>query len=242
MFRSIIYLFLLLPLFTTPLIAQVEDLSQQAKEKDLGKRTMLNNGGANQALIKGGAFFVSNPPPALELDPHKAYFRTEWDSLVVRLMDGRTAKLMGRYRVIDQKFEINEDGEIYEIFSSLISKAKLGDDNFVLLPDGAGTKIYQLHFKGGDYRLWSHHRTEWNEPEKQTMFDTREVKKTMRREEDIYLLYPGGQDLIKNRKELIKALGIAKGGPELKYAKKAGLDLRKVAGIKDLLVFMTEEK
>lgn len=242
------YLFLLLFLLTAGLMAQEgteesnQDVSSQSTSKDESKRSMVNNLAVNSVLSNGGAFYVSNPPPLMELDPEKAYLRTDWETLVVRLMDGKTSELIGRYRLVDQKFEIKVDGELYEIYSTMISAAKLGEDNFVLLPEASGTKIYQVHYQGEDYQLWSHHTSDWQEPEKQNMFDTRDAKRTLKKEEKLLLLHPEGRDQVKNKKQLLQMLKLEKNGREMKYAKNMRLDLHKGADVAKLLVYMTEQQ
>ncbi|MEM1359674.1 MAG: hypothetical protein AAGF89_15835 [Bacteroidota bacterium] len=215
-----------------------EDVAKQSSAKDESKRSMVNNIAVNSVLSNGGAFYVSNPPPLMELDPEKAYLRTEWEPLVVRLMNGKTSELTGRYRLLDQKFEIKVDGELYEIYSTMISAARLGDDEFVLLPEANGTKIYQVHFQGEDYQLWSHHWADWQEPKSQNMFDTSDAKKTLKRDEDLLLLHPGGRDKVKNKKQLQQLLGLQKNGKEMKYVKNMRLDLRKGSDVTKLLEYM----
>jgi hypothetical protein len=104
----------------TPVGEENTDMTEQVQANDRSLNDMFNRQNPIPSLQGGGAFYVSNPPPAIELDPKIAYYRTESDTLVLKMMTGKTVELTGRYRIFDQKFEIKTAEGIFEMRSNLV--------------------------------------------------------------------------------------------------------------------------
>jgi hypothetical protein len=218
-----------------------KDISQQTTATDESTRSFINNNASVNNLIGGGAFYVSTPPPLMELDPKKAYYRTEWDRLLLRLVTGGTVELEGRYRLLDQKFEINTDDGIYEIYNTMVAEAQLGDDYFVIFPDNQKMKIFQVYYRSSNYSLIGHHSAEWQDPPSKNMFDTREAKRTLKKKRQLFIAYAGGtRSAIRSKRQMIDLLGIAKNSRAAKFIKREKIDSNNPQGVLRLLQFIDE--
>jgi len=238
--------FFLLLFFISPLVTRAqenvseEDISGQAKPNEEGLNRIFNaNSSPTQTLTHGGAFYVSNPSPLVELDPKLAYYRTEWEPLIIRLVTGETTELTGRYRLLDQKFEIKTDDGIYEIYSTMVAEAQLGDDYFLVQTNFGEPSIHQVYYRGEEYMLLGEHTAVLKDPPSQNMFDTRDAKQTLKRAETVYLRYPDGIKVeLKNKKQTLTVLRVYKGSAEAAYVKKHKIDLKVAMDIAKLLTFM----
>ncbi|WP_020568876.1 hypothetical protein [Neolewinella persica] len=220
---------------------KLEDISEQTSATDESKRSFINDNAPVNRLIKGGAFYVSTPPPLMELDPKKAYYRTEWDSLVLRLVTGGTVELEGRYRLLDQKFEIKTDDGIYEIYNTMVAEAQLGDDYFAVFRDKLGMKIFQVYYRSTNHSLIGHHSSEWQDPPNKNMFDTREAKRTLKKKQQLFIAFEGGtKEAIRNRGQLMDLLGINKKSPAGKFVKQEKIDSDNPADVVRLLQFVDQ--
>lgn len=215
----------------------------QAEPNDRSINDMFNRQNPTAALQAGGAFYVSNPPPSIELDPKKAYFRTEWDTLVIRMMTGNTVELTGRYRVFDQKFEVKANGGIYVMSNSAIMEVQLGNDYFKVLKTYAGEDIVQVYCKTPDYSFAGMHTAELEEPKTKNMFDTSEDIAKLKRKNTLLLIQSDGLRVpLKNKKQVLLMLGVYKGSPAMQYLKKEKLDMAVPADVVKLIQFIEAEK
>lgn len=217
-----------------------EDLTEENVSLNEGMDRLFNiDKDPMQTFGKGGAVYVSNPSPLIELDPELAYYRTEWEPLILRLVTGKTTELTGRYRLVDQKFEIKTDDGIYEIYSTMLAEAQLGEDYFFVQANYGDANIYQVYFRSDDYMLLGEHVAELQEPKEQNMFDTREAKRTLKRKRTLYLRYPEGVKVeLKNKKQTMTMLRIYKGSKEASFIKREKIDLKNTTDLVKLLTFM----
>lgn len=241
---STIILFLLL---VTPALsaqnqeeAQIEDISEEGKPNEEGLNRIFNaNTAPMQTLTHGGAFYVSNPSPLVELDPKIAYYRTEWEPLVIRLVTGKTTELTGRYRLLDQKFEIQTDDGIYEIYSTMVAEAQLGNDYFIVQSNFGETQISQVYFRGTAHMLLGEHTADLKDPPTQNMFDTSDAKRTLKRKRSLYIRYADGVKIeLKNKKQIMTILRIYKGSEGAAFIKKNKLDLKDPTDLTKLMTYL----
>ncbi len=236
------FAFLLLAcLIATAGFAQTTDNTEEVDPNDRTRNEMFNRQNPSAALQAGSAFYVSNPSPLVELDTEKAYFRQEWEELIIRTHDGKTATLQGRYRIVDQKFEIQREDGIYELYNTVIKEAQLGDAYFVLLPTGAGIEVYEVHYRNDRDYVLTHHSTDWIEPKKHSMFDTSESKRTLKRKVEVFLMMAHGKFPVENKRTVVAVLGIGKSDPAMQYIKDEKLNMKDPNDIAKFLQYRTEQ-
>lgn len=246
--RLILFVFILCACISlqaqeVPPVDEDSNTTAQTEPNDRSINDMFNRQNPTAALQAGGAFYVSNPPPSIELDPKKAYFRTEWDTLVIRMMTGNTVELTGRYRVFDQKFEVKANGEIYVMSNSAIMEVQLGNDYFRVLKTYAGEDIVQVYCKTPDYSFAGMHTAELEEPKTKNMFDTSEDISKLKRKNTLLLIQSDGLRVpLKNKKQVLLMLGVYKGAPAMQYLKKEKLDMAVPADVVKLIQFIEAEK
>ncbi|PHI20640.1 hypothetical protein CEQ90_06170 [Lewinellaceae bacterium SD302] len=209
--------------------------------KDNSRKAFLNQtGGTTEAnLVNGGAFYLSNPSPTYKIEVEKAYHKPEWQKSTVRMVNGNSYGIQGRYRVIDQAFEVLHQGEAYELKKEQLQSVTIGEDRFLMMPDPMlkkrGAVIYQLHYTSGAYQLIEYHGAQWQEPKEQNMFDTSEQHRTIKPMKELILRTKGEFVKIKNHGEALRSLGVDKKSVQAKYAKKNKLKLNRSA---DLIQFL----
>ena len=234
------YLVLIICLCSFGLPAQTDDLTDQDAANDRTKNDMFNRQDPSAALQAGGAFYVSNPAIRSEIDVNKAYLRTGWEDLIVRMIDGNTATVRGRYRIVDQRFEIKQDDGIYEMRNNLVREAQLGEDYFVMLPFQNEMTIFQVHYRDSTYNILTHHYTEWKEPGEQKLYDTSERKRTLKRKETQYLLTPFEILEADKKQAVLNILMIRKGMPAYDHVRRQKWDVRKTEDLATLLEYLEE--
>ena len=193
------------------------DLTQQANFNDRTRESMFNQQNPSGVLSAGGAFYVSNPPPAYEVDPQKAYLDPEFTELKVVLVDGSVHKVPGRIRIIDQQVEIKIDGEVFELDRQVVSRfSDQHGRTFVAAFDPTrridGIHLYRVAHADETYRLLVNEAGKWEDPPQQNMFDTSEPRRTLSSVTRYYLVGPDGAEEIDNFRELCRALGQDKSG------------------------------
>lgn len=219
---------------------------ENVEQKDYTRRTMFNEarGSAEGNLINGGSYYVSNPSPTYKVDVKKAYHNPEWQDAEVRMVNGDYYKAKVRYRVIDQAFEIQHEGEAYELKKDQLQGVYIGQDRFVMMPDPLlkkrGAHIYQLHYSSPKYQLVEFHGAQWQDPPKQNMFDTSDQHRTIKSMKQLIIRTASGFHLLKSPKDLINALGLDKKSPQAKYAKKQQLKLNKAADVVAFLKYLEQ--
>lgn len=226
-----------------PVADEDSDMTDQVQMNDRYLNDMFNRQSPSEALQAGGAFYVSNPPPSIELDPKKAYYRTEWDTLVIRMMTGNTVELTGRYRIFDQKFEVKTNGGIYEMSNSAIAEVQLGSDYFKVLKTYVGEDIIQVYCKTPEYSFAGMHSVELEDPKTKNMFDTSEDVVKLKRKNTLMLITADNLRVpLKNKKQVLLMLGVYKGSPAMQYLKKQKLDMAVPADVVELIQFIESEK
>lgn len=240
-------LLLLLPLFAFSQEAESkekEEREEAANLKDETRKGMFNDtrNGVVGALVAGGSYYVSNPSPTYEVDVKLAYHNPNWQMATVRMINGETYETKGRYRVIDQSFEVLHEGEAYELKKQQLQGITIGKDRFLMMPDPlfkrSGAVIYQLHYNSADYQLLEYHNAEWQEPQKQNMFDTREQHRTIKLSEELVIRANGRFQRIKSQGDAIKIFGIGKKSVASKYIKKNKLKLNQAADLVQFLEYL----
>ena len=211
-----IYLLCFLLISSVPAVAQntqPTDNSAHVKDKDRATQEFLNNAGTEAALINGGAFYVSNPPPLYKLDVEKAYLDKEFRKMHVVFRNGDAADINGRIRTIDQKIELMREGGVYELRDNYVEYLTTHDSlTYLFLLDpmkrSKGWGIYERAFAGEDYQLLVYNTAEWKDPPKQNMFDTSDAERTLDPKQKVYLQWKDGKTYeIKNIRGLVLALG-----------------------------------
>lgn len=237
--------FTLLSLLLVFSLAAQEDKEEKVEEttqKDFSRKAMMNDGRVENALVSGGAYYISNPAPTYEIDMNLVYHQAAWQASTIELLDGSTFTAKARYRVLDQKFEVLVDGEAYELDNARLLKITVGDQRFALLPDfqlkEPGRLIYQVHYRNENREVLERHHAKWQDPPQQNMFDTREQHRTVRRSAETYFRDGGEVIQLKNNKELVKILGLPKKGDAADYIKAKGLKLQHAADAAELLNFL----
>ena len=206
----------------------IKDLSKQDEADDRSKESMFNAVNTNATLTGGGAFYVSNPPPLYEVDTEKAYFNADFAPLIVILQNGDEYELPGRVRLIDQKIEVEVDGEMYDLDNRVIQAVIDFDDRvFVAGFDPAGrikgTHLYEVIYAYGNRRLLVNHGTVWEDPPQRNMFDTQEARKTLKRIERVYLIDGPRSTEIDRLADLLNALSLDRGSRGGQYVKRERL-------------------
>ena len=222
-----IYLFVVVVIGWAPLIGQEPvDLTAQDDPADRSKESAFNSAGTSAALVGGGAFYVSSPPPAYEVDVEKAYLSPEFVPLSIILQDGVEHELPGRIRLIDQKVEVRmEDGEVYDLDNRVV-RAVVDPQERVYVsgfdPTGRikGTHLYEVAYIDSLHRLLVNTATVWEDPPQQHMFDTSEPRKTLKRVVRNYYVGEHGSAEIERLNDLLVALGESKRGPVGRMVKK----------------------
>lgn len=218
---------------------QVENKLSETKMNNQSRESLLNDGGSMNTLNNGGAFFISNPSPSYKVDVKLAYHNPEWQTTEVRMINGDKYKIKGRYRVIDQAFEVLHEGEAYELKKQQLQSVLIGEDRFLMMPDPMlkkrGAVIYQLHYTSGAYQLIEYHGAQWQEPKEQNMFDTSEQHRTIKPMKELILRTKGEFVKVKTHGEALRSLGVDKKSVQAKYAKKNKLKLNRSA---DLIQFL----
>ncbi|WP_116106455.1 hypothetical protein [Lewinella sp. IMCC34191] len=188
------------------------DLTEQTRFNDRTRESMFNQQNPSAALAAGGAFYVSNPPPAYEVDAEKAYLDTEFVPFEIVLKDGQKYVLPGRIRLIDQKVEVKVDDEVFELDNQAVNSVtdangRVFVPGFDPLARKSGAQWYQVAFSGKERRLLIQESTVWQDPPKKNMFDTSEPKKTLKRVTQCYLVNNGQTTEVDKMKHLLSRLG-----------------------------------
>lgn len=190
---------------------QATDFTNQSEPNDKTREAMFNLQNPSAALTAGGAFYVSNPVLAFEVDTEKAYLNPEFTPFSVVLRNGKEYEMPGRIRLVDQKVEVKVDGEVYELDSPAI-QAVIDNEGRVFIsgfdPVGRtkGVQWYEVAFAGENYRFLILENTVWQDPPQKNMFDTSEPRKTLKRVTRYYLLASGGNQEIDKMKDLLTGL------------------------------------
>jgi hypothetical protein len=157
----------------------------------------------------------------------------------VRLVNGDTYEIKGRYRIIDQQFEVLHNGEAYELKKDQLHRIIIGEADFLMMPDPLlkkrGAHIYQRHYASKSYQLLEYHGAQWQDPPEQNMFDTREQHRTIKEMKELILRNDGNFFLIKKNRDVFNALGISKKSAAANFARRQNL---KVSEIDDLVTFL----
>jgi len=224
--------------------AKTEDYVVQTETKDFTREALVNQGNPQAALAQGGLFYVSNPSPTYEVDMKLLYHTPAWQPARSTLLGEDDVELEGRYQVLDQKFEVLYEGEAYDMDSERMMSIRIGDDQFVFLPDPLlrrrGRVIHQVHFQDDKYQLLEQHRAEWQDPPERNMFDTRANHRKLRRYRTLVLRMDNKYYEVRNGKDLFKLLGLPKKGRAASFAKREGLKLNRGADAAKLLAFLAE--
>ena len=196
---------------------ETTDLTEQAEPNDRSREAMFNLQNPSAALTTGGAFYVSNPPLAYEVDAEKAYLDPAFRKMTVVLIDGTKHEVEGRIRIIDQQVEIKVEGEVYELDRQVVGRLTdaLGR-TYVISPDPVrrvqGLQINRVAYSGTPYRLLINESTDWEDPPAKNMFDTSEQRRTLKSVTRYYLLGPNGATEINNFRDLCRELGLDRDG------------------------------
>lgn len=234
-------------LFTLPLFAQDEeqktdDVVEETLIADQSRQSFFNDPNNMNSLSNNGAFYVSNPSPSYKVDVKKAYHNPEWQTTEVRMINGDKYEIKGRYRVIDQAFEVLHKGEAYELKKQQLQSLLIGEDRFLMMPDPMlkrrGAVIYQLHYASSAYQLIEYHGAQWQEPKETNMFDTSEKHRTIKPMKELILRSKGEFVKVKSHNEAIRALGIDKKSIQDKYLKKNKLKLNRSADLVQFLEYL----
>ncbi|PPK88849.1 hypothetical protein CLV84_1822 [Neolewinella xylanilytica] len=207
---------------------ETTDLTNQADVKDGTRQAMFNLQNPNAALTAGGAFYVSNPALAYEIDAEIAYLNTEFVPFTIVLKDGQAFELPARIRLIDQKVEVKMEASVYELDNPAIQSITDGKGRqFVpgFDPTGRskGIQWYEIAFSGAHNRLLIQERTEWKDPPPKNMFDTSEARKTLKRDTRYYLVADKGNVEIDKMKDLLAGLAEEESEAAAKYVRKERL-------------------
>ena len=229
--KWIVYLLLLCPVvaFTQTRDSTTRDLSTQAQLRDQSREAMFNTArDPNAALTAGGAFYVSNPTPLYEVDAEKAYLDPAFEPLTIILQSGEEYDLPGRIRLVDQKIEVEVEGEIYDLDNQVLKAVITPQDRVYISafdPVGRikGAQIYEVVFAHEDRRLLVNQSTMWEDPPQQNMFDTREVHRTLKRITRVYLVDGSRSTEINRLSDLLDALGLDRSSRAGQYARREGL-------------------
>ncbi|MEL6393909.1 MAG: hypothetical protein AAFR97_14265, partial [Bacteroidota bacterium] len=223
-----------------------EDVTTNTNTIAFRRDNLLDDGQAQDNLIGGGAYYVSNPAPTYELDPELIYFDAEWQEGRVELLDGDVYRADLRYRVLDQKFEVLVEGEAYELDNNQIARVDIADAYFILMVDPLnrlnGRHIHQLHFIGGDMQILEQHEADWQDPPEQNMFDTREQHRTVKRTSTTVFGQDGQFNVLRNNRSLTRLLGLAKGSDAMDFVRSRRLQLKEAADAARLLSFLVSEQ
>ena len=156
--------------------------------------------------------------------PHRAkidakdnviYFNTKWSTFTALLESGQRVSGMGRYRVYDQKFEVKDDDETYELNLSKIRSVIMSSYRFVVLPSQAYTRpglhLYEVLLdKPSCVRLYRAHFTEWREPKQNNGYNQPSRKRSLVAKEQLYVATEGNFFAIDNVKELLAVASLHK--------------------------------
>lgn len=220
---------------------EVEDKLEDTNLQDNSVKAMMNSNTVDPtgSLMSGAAFYISNPSPAYKVDMELAYHNPAWQVASVRLITGDAYEIKGRYRIIDQQFEVLHKGEAYELKKDQLQRIVIGEDDFILMPDPMlkkrGAQIYQRHYASKSYQLIEHHGAQWQDPPEQNMFDTREQHRTIKEMKELLLRANGDFFLIKKNRDVFDALGIAKKSAAANYVRRENL---KITDAEDLVKFL----
>ncbi|CAH1001813.1 hypothetical protein LEM8419_02720 [Neolewinella maritima] len=221
---------------------QTTDLSSQTEPNDKTRQAMFNLQDPSAALTAGGAFYVSNPTFAYEIDPKKAYLNPTFQPLSIVLLNGQEYELPGRIRLIDQKVEVQMDDKVYDLDNQKV-QAIIDAQGRVFVsgfdPTGRikGTHLYEVAFAGADRRLLVNHSTVWEDPPQQNMFDTSEQRKTLKSVTRTYLVVGSNGLEINRLSDLADVLGLSKRSEGMQFAKRNRLR-NETADYVDLLQFI----
>ncbi len=190
---------------------QTTDFTNQAEPNDKTRQAMFNLQNPSAALTAGGAFYVSNPVLAFEIDAEKAYLNSEFTPFSVVLKSGEDYQMPGRIRLVDQRVEVKVEGEVYELDSRAIqaindSHGRVFVPGFDPVGRIKGVQWYEVAFAGKRYRVLIHESTVWQDPPKKNMFDTSEPRMTLKRVTRYYLVTSGGSVEVEKMKDLLTSL------------------------------------
>ena len=179
--------YLTLLLASPPLSAQetqITDNSDHTEKKDRSTQEFINGRGAEAALVNGGAFYVSNPPPVSKIDVDKAYLDKEFKKMHVVFRSGDEADIFARIRTVDQKVELMREGGVFELRDNYTQSLETEDGTVYLflldpLNQRKGVGVYEQAYVGEGRQLLVHHTAEWKDPLPKTMFDTSEPERTL---------------------------------------------------------------
>ncbi|OAV43732.1 hypothetical protein [Lewinella sp. 4G2] len=238
-------LFLICICLTFSLAAQEKenlDLREEVRPNSRATNDMFNRQDASAALQSGGTFYASAPPATLELTPETAYLRPEWEELVIRTTTNETATVQGRYRLIDQKFEIKDGEDIYEIYTTMVREAQLGDDYFVVQSEGAEMVIYQVLYRDTDNQVLIKHTAEWQDPPQKNMFDTSEAVRKLKKRQITYLASNGRLIRADKKKDVLAALDLGQNQAAYAYFKKNRLNPKDEQDLIQLLTYINSPR
>ena len=205
------------------------DLSDEADLNDRTRQAMFNLQNPNAVLSTGGAFYVSNPAAAAEVDIETAYQDPTFRSFTVILQNGAEYVLPGRIRLLDQKIEVRlEDGDVYDLDNQMIQavitpQQRIYVSSFDLMGRIKGTQLYEVAYIDSLRRLLVNTSTVWEDPPPKNMFDTSEPRKTLKQVERVYYIGPRGSTEVKRIADLLTALNESKNGPVGQIIKKRRL-------------------
>lgn len=220
---------------------ELEDRVEATNARDDSRKAMLNSNTVDPtgALMSGSAFYISNPSPTYEVDMNLAYHNPEWQLATVRLVTGDLYEIKGRYRIIDQQFEVLHEGVAYELKKDQLQRVVIGEANFLMMPDPLlkkrGAHIYQRHYASKSYQVLEYHGAQWQDPPEQNMFDTREQHRTIKEKKELILSTGGAFFLIKRNKDVLKALGLSKKSAAANFIRRENL---KVSEVDELVTFL----
>ncbi|MBB4080605.1 hypothetical protein GGR28_003240 [Lewinella aquimaris] len=207
---------------------ETTDFSDQAEPNDKTRQAMFNLQNPSAALTAGGAFYVSNPDLAYEIDAERAYLDSEFTLFYVRLKSGEDYQMPGRIRLVDQKVEVKVEGEVYELDSRAVQTVQ--DNNGRVFISGfdpvgriKGVQWYEVAFTGKQYRMLIHESTAWQDPPQKNMFDTSEPRRTLKRVTRYYFISPGGSVEVDKMKDVLNNLRGKEADTAAQYVRKERL-------------------
>lgn len=243
--KNIIYLLLIHLFAASSLLAQTTTIDTVlTDETDFSRRTTVNRDALNRTLSDpDNNYFITPPPVEYSVDPEKIFYQTAYRMALIKLFGDEQMQVPARYQLLNQKFEVVLDQQVFDLDNNKLISVELGDDFFIFLLDPlkrvSDRVIHQVHFKKGNYQLLEQHRVEWQKPQLDSPYGKIENKQSLNRFSNLILQVGTKFYLIKSSKDMTKALGLSKKGAAQSYIKSEKLKLNKPEDAKRLLEFIT---
>lgn len=230
----------LLLFILAPGFSQTDERTEESVPNSYSRKEMFDRTDAISALSGGiGAFYVTNPSPAYQVDVEKAYLDPAYLPADITLLTGERYELPARYRIIDQAFEVQLEQQAFDLENGKLLRISIGGRDFLrtidLLRPQSGETIYQVHYRNESIQLLEQHLAMWQDPPRKNMFDTSQSFRTIHRDSKLILRKQNQNVELKKPKDVYRALDIPKKGALANFIRDRDLNLRRPADIVVLL-------